>query len=181
MKRYICFILFACLLGYSAVGQTLTVNAPNVVSMDETFRVVFTANGNISDFQWEPTGDFEIVWGPQTGRMSNTTIVNGKRESSHTETYTYLLQPVREGRFTIPGATATVSKNKCNSGSFTIEVVKAQESQNASSGAATGAADSRSNNAAATGTVAKDDLFLKLTVSKTSVVKGEPISATLKL
>ena len=173
MRRSIVAI-FCMLICGSLAAQTLTLDAPGVVSMNETFRIVFTANGNMTDFQWPGTSDFDVVWGPQKGSMSSTNIVNGKRESSHTETYTYLLQPKAEGKFTIPEATAKVDKKECKTQPFTIEVVKAQQSSSSSS-------SQGSQSAAQTGTVSNNDIFLRLSLSKTNVVKGEPITATLKL
>ena len=91
MKRI--FSLLALLAAFTCAAQnSLVVEAPSVVSIDETFRVVFTANGRMSDFDWPGTTDFDVVWGPQQGSMSSTSIVNGKRTSSHQETVTYLLQ-----------------------------------------------------------------------------------------
>ena len=146
--------------------------------MNETFRIVFTADGNMSDFEWPGTSDFDVVWGPQKGSMSSTSIVNGKRESSHTETYTYLLQPKAEGKFTLPAATAKVDKKECSTSPFTIEVVKAQQQQSSSSSSSS---QQGSSDAVQSGTVSNDDIFLRLSLSKTNVVKGEPITATLKL
>ena len=166
----------------SLAAQNLTIDAPTVVSMNETFRIVFTANGNMSDFQWPGTSDFDVVWGPQKGSMSSTNIINGKRESSHTETYTYLLQPKAEGKFTLPGATATVDKKECSTSSFSIEVVKAQQQQQSSSSSSSSSTQQGgSSDAIQSGTVSNDDIFLRLSLSKTNVVKGEPITATLKL
>ncbi|MBQ7222190.1 MAG: BatD family protein [Bacteroidales bacterium] len=159
------------------MAQTLTVSAPSVVSMDETFRVEFTASGSVTDFNWEPGSDFAVVWGPQRSSSSSISIINGKRESTHTETYTYLLQPTKVGKFTLPGASGNVNKTACNSGTFVIEVVPAQESQQGA-GAGGGAAASSQQNLS---TVANEDLFLRLSLSKTNVVKGEPITASLIL
>jgi len=184
MKRFI--ISFAIILSaLNCLAQnTLTVEAPNIVTPDETFRIVFTANGKMSNFEWGGTSDFDIVWGPQKGSMSSTNIVNGKRTSSHQETVTYLLQPKQAGKFTIQGATATVGGDNCSSRSFTIEVVAdgAQQSAAQQQSQQSGGSKQQSNQSMqATGTVAGSDLFLKLTLSKTNAVKGEPISATLKI
>ena len=180
MRRRIVALLCLMFCG-SLAAQNLTLDAPSVVSMNETFRIVFTANGNMSDFDWPGTGDFDVVWGPQKGSMSSTNIINGKRESSHTETYTYLLQPKAEGKFTIPAATARVDKKDCSTSPFTIEVVKAQQQQQSSSSSSSAQQGGSSGGAIQSGTVSNDDIFLRLSLSKTNVVKGEPITATLKL
>ena len=190
MKRLLAILtIFSAL---TSAAQTLKLEGPRVVSMDETFRVVFTADGRMSDFDWPGTDDFDVVWGPQKGTMSSTNIVNGKRTSSHQETVTYLLQPRRTGTFTIAGATAKVDKTDVSSSSLQIEVVAGQQSgaqqgsqQDAQQGSGqTGTAtqpDNRRDDPATTGTVSGEDIFLRLSLSKGSVVKGEPITATLKL
>ena len=183
MKRIFASFVFFFISVVCAIAQTLTVDAPRVVSMDETFRVVFTADGKMSDFDWPGTEDFSVVWGPQRGSMSSTNIVNGKRTSSHQETVTYLLQPVREGKFTISGASAKVDKKECSSKGFTIEVVASQADAAASApqGGGSSSQDAAAGDIQSTGTVSNGDIFLKLSLSKTSVVKGEPITATLKI
>lgn len=183
MKRIFASFVFFFISVVCAIAQTLTVDAPRVVSMDETFRVVFTADGKMSDFDWPGTEDFSVVWGPQRGSMSSTNIVNGKRTSSHQETVTYLLQPVREGKFTISGASAKVDKKECSSKGFTIEVVASQADAAASApqGGGSSSPDASGGTVQSTGTVSNGDIFLKLSLSKTSVVKGEPITATLKI
>ena len=113
MKRILTLLLMLSAL--TGAAQTLKLEGPRVVSLDETFRIVFTADARMSDFAWPGTDDFEVVWGPQRGSMSSTNIVNGKRTSSHQETVTYLLQPKQTGTFTIAAATATVDKQSVSS------------------------------------------------------------------
>ena len=61
MKRYISLLLlFVCGL---LQAQTLTVDVPNVVATGEPFRVVFTADGKISDFEWAPSGGLTLCGG----------------------------------------------------------------------------------------------------------------------
>ena len=185
-------LLFSALSG---AAQTLKLEGPRVVSADETFRIVFTADARMSDFNWPGTDDFDVVWGPQKGSMSSINIINGKRTSTRQETVTYLLQPRRTGTFTIAAASAKVDKQDVSSGTLQIEVVASQQqaqqpSGNASQNSQQGNQQSsqpaqpsqpRQDDPAVTGTVSSQDIFLKLTLNKSHVVKGEPVTATLKL
>lgn len=185
-------LLFSALSG---AAQTLKLEGPRVVSADETFRIVFTADARMSDFNWPGTDDFDVVWGPQKGSMSSINIINGKRTSTRQETVTYLLQPRRTGTFTIAAASAKVDKQEVSSGTLQIEVVASQQqaqqpSGNASQNSQQGNQQSsqparpsqpRQDDPAVTGTVSSQDIFLKLTLNKSHVVKGEPVTATLKL
>lgn len=186
MKRIFTLLLLMSTL--TGAAQTLKLEGPHVVSIDETFRVVFTADGKMSDFNWPGTDDFDVVWGPQRGSMSSTNIVNGKRTSSHQETVTYLLQPRNTGIFTLEAATADVDKKSVSSSTLQIEVVAGQQQAQPQSGSGTQQGRQGQSNqmpgddgAAASGTVASQDIFLRLTLNKTNVVKGEPITATLKI
>ncbi|MBR5056868.1 MAG: BatD family protein, partial [Bacteroidales bacterium] len=125
MKR-ICTLLLLLGAFTSFAQNSLTVDAPPVVTTDEQFRVVFTADGKMSEFEWPGSPDFTIVWGPQSGSMSSTSIVNGKRTSTHQETRTYILQAKAAGKFTLPSATAEIEKNSYTSKPFTIEVVNGE-------------------------------------------------------
>lgn len=125
MKRILTLLMLFSAL--AAGAQTLKLEGPRVVSLDETFRIVFTADARMSDFDWPGTDDFDVVWGPQKGSMSSTNIVNGKRTSTHQETVTYLLQPKQTGTFTIAAATAQVDGKSVSSSTIGIEVVAAQQ------------------------------------------------------
>lgn len=185
-------LLFSALSG---AAQTLKLEGPRVVSADETFRIVFTADARMSDFNWPGTDDFDVVWGPQKGSMSSINIINGKRTSTRQETVTYLLQPRRTGTFTIAAASAKVDKQEVSSGTLQIEVVASQQQAQQSSGNASQNSQQgnqqssqpaqpsqpRQDDPAVTGTVSSQDIFLKLTLNKSNVVKGEPVTATLKL
>ena len=191
IKRILTLLLLCGSL--TAAAQTLKVEGPGVVSQDETFRIVFTADDKLSDFEWPGTDDFEVVWGPQKGSMSSTSIVNGKRTSVHQETVTYVLQPKQTGTFTIAAATATVGKQTVSSSPLKIEVVASgQNSQGNAAGNSGGSQGNQGqqqgnqgnvqqNDPAVTGTVSNQDIFLRLSLGKTRVVKGEPITATLKI
>lgn len=161
----------------AAFAQTeIAVEAPDVVAADEQFNVTFIIEGenSPSDFAWASSDDFQVQWGPQQGKSTSIQIVNGKRSKTVQSTYTYVLRPVKAGRFTIPVATAKVKGKQISSRPRTIEV--------ASAGAAsaqrpqTGQQTQRQSAG-----VTDSDIFMTLTLDRTKVVVGEPIVATLKL
>lgn len=187
MKRYLLVIL-TVVQAFTAFAQTtLRVDVPNVVAADEQFNATFIIEGddNPTEFSWNPGSDFKLVWGPQTGRSTSTSIVNGQRTRSSQYTYTYVLMPVRAGTYTLPAATAKFKGGKeLTSKAVSIEVVSGRTSSSSSSagGAAAGSSSSSSaGRASQSGTVADEDLYMNLTLSRTNVVIGEPIEATLKL
>ena len=171
------------MVGYTAFAQnTFTVDAPRVVGQDEIFRVVFTANGEIENFTNPQVTGAEILAGPSPSRMQSTQIINGQRTERLEISYTFIMRPTGEGVAKIGAATATVGGKNYTTKELSIEVVKGeaqQSGQQQQQGVAGG--NAQSSQRSSTGEVSSKDVFLKLSFSKTKVVKGEPIIATLKL
>ena len=164
----------------AAHAQTsIQVQAHKVVSIDEQFNVTFVIEGaKPTDFNWEPGADFELVWGPQQGRSTSVQIINGKRTESSQTTYSYILRPLKVGKFTLAKASAKVKGDEIYSSPHTIEVV--------SSGSSSGQSSQPSQNQSSRpqsqqGNISDSDLFLRLSLNRSDVVVGEPITATIKL
>ena len=177
MKRLFITVIAGLAALIASAQDVIRVEAPNVVAADEQFNITFIIEGenSPSGFTWDSGSDFQVLWGPQSGRSVSTQIINGKRTTSSQTTYTYVLRPTGTGKFNIPTATAKVKGKEIRSESKTIEV------------AAAGAASSRpqtqqgsASRSQQTG-VADEDIFMTLELSRTNVVVGEPITATLKL
>ena len=176
MKRLLT-ILTGLLIAASAFCQSsVKVSVQNIVAADEQFNVTFTIQGEArpSAFEWEPGDNFQLVWGPQKGSSTSISIVNGKKTQTSETTYTYVLLPRSSGTFTLPAATATVKGEKISSRSVTIQVVGGGSS---ASGSSSEGRDSEGRTAGGK----NDDLFMRMSVSKTKAIVGETITATLKL
>ncbi|HTS45551.1 MAG TPA: BatD family protein [Puia sp.] len=131
--------------------------------------------------------DFNIVQGPiQSSGMS---VINGT--ATQYKALSFVLQPLRTGKFTIPGATATVDGKAMHSNSVTIHV---------SANGSTNNNSAQSNPRFAwpgepeeidreyflkpgenISEKIRKNLFVKVDVSKTNCYVGEPIVATYKL
>ena len=187
MKRLPLIIALLAAASTAFAQSSIKVQVPNVVAVDEQFNISFIIEGENapSDFSWSQGDDFQLVWGPQKGTSTSITIVNGKRTRSSQHTYTYILIPRKAGTFTLPVATATVKGEQIQSGRTTVEVVSGGSvSGNASSGGQSSGGSSQSgggSSSSSSGEIARDDLFLRLSLSRTNVVVGEPVTATLKL
>jgi len=180
MKRIL--TILALMLPFAAFANDIKVSAPNLVSAGEQFKVTFSVEGEgkPTDFQWNCSNDFQLVWGPQKGFSSSTSIINGKVTSSSTSTYTYILMPKNAGSFTLPAATAKLKGNTINSSSFTIEVVSGgSTSQGSQSGQSQQGGTTQPRQQA--GQASANDIYMKLLLSSTNVVVGQPINATVKL
>lgn len=162
--------VIALMCAYAAAAQnSFTVDAPAVVSTDEIFQVVFTAtyeSGKISDFTPPSFEGFEVLAGPVQSTSTNYQNINGQSSTTHTRSYTYTVRVVQEGKVTVPSASIKIGKDTYTTDPKTVEAVKGQVPDGGSSSA---------------GQRAGDDLRLRVSVSKTRVVVGEPVIVTLKL
>ena len=173
MRRLFIAISLFFYAAISFAQNSIKVEAHNVVAMDEQFNVTFIIEGenSPSDFTWNPGSDFQLLWGPQHGQSTSIQIINGKRSKSVQSTYTYVLRPVKAGKFSLQQASAKVKGKEIHSDPFTVEVVSASSSQSSRPSSQNSQHSELQN----------DDLMLTLTLSRTDVVVGEPIIATIKL
>lgn len=178
MKRFLLSLIL--LLGITVVYADVSfkATAPSAVAAGQQFRVEYSVNDNASDIRVDiQNKGFEVLYGPATGTMSSTSIVNGKMTSSLTTTFTYTLMAEKEGTYTIPSATVKVGGKPYTSNSVTIKVLPADQSAG-SNGSASHNSEATSNGSSK---VNKEDFQLNLELSKTNAYEGEAIVATLKL
>lgn len=185
MKRLFSIAAFLLIAIFQMSAQNvIRVEAPDVVAVNEQFNVTFIIEGekSPSDFHWSEGDDFQLVWGPQKGSSSSIQIINGKRSSSHQTTFTYILIPKATGTFQLPVATALLSGDRISSTQASIQVVSDGASSSQSSGK-NGGKSSGGGQTSSTGSgeISSNDLFMRLSLSRTEVVIGEPITATLKI
>ncbi len=171
--------LLAIFSVHAAEEVSFTLNAPMIASVGEAFRVEFELNAKPdSDSFVPPTFDnFDVVAGPSVSQGSSIQIVNGEMTNSISYAITYVLLPQKAGTFAIAPATIAVKKKNYTTQRTMIEVRDGaqggapQSIQNKNE-----SAESRANR-----TIGKEDLMLRLELSKQSVYKGEPVRAILKL
>lgn len=185
MKKLFCIVAFLLTAIFQMSAQNvIRVEAPDVVAVNEQFNVTFIIEGekSPSDFQWSSGDDFQLVWGPQKGSSSSIQIINGKRSSSHQTTFTYILIPKATGTFQLPAATALLSGDRISSTQASIQVVSDGASSSQSSGQNGGKSSGGGQTSSiGSGEISSNDLFMRLSLSRTEVVIGEPITATLKI
>ena len=140
----------------------------NPVSTNEQFSITFTLNTQGSNFQAPTFRDFNVLSGPN--QSTSMQFINGNMSQS--VSYTYYLTANNEGTFRIEPATINVNGGKVKSNTLTINVVKGQKAQS-------GSQQQKSNDADAG--ISSNSVFLRVSVNKSSVYRGEALLATYKL
>lgn len=190
-------LIVSLVLGASGIWaqNSFKVEAPNVVGEGERFLVKFVANGEVSNFNPPSFSGADVIAGPTTSTSWSSTIINGKRSSSYTKTYTYVLEASDQETVSVSSASAEIEGTVYTTKSLSIEVVKGSSSQSSAtqgqnqqqaSGQPSAASSQPQNRSQDYDddpgiTYGKADLFLRLSLNKTKVFKGEPITAVLKI
>ncbi len=193
MKRFIIRIslavaaLLITLSSFAQSATTFTTNAPMTVAVGETFRIEFALNA-------QPDGDnsfvapefngFDVIAGPAVSRGSSVQIINGSMTKSVNYTYTFVVVANAAGANTIGSASVEVDGKRYTTKALPIEVVEESASQSQSqsqSQGQQGATQSSSSSSQQGDRIAEDDILLRTVVSRTSLFKGEPLRATIKL
>lgn len=212
-KRYIQRIFITCLLIVAGIAQGFAQSASfsavagaSKMGIQDQIQVQYVIKDvpNLKTLGPKPeiTKDFAIVGGPYQSSGTNMTYINGQMTRSESITITYVLQPKRKGKLTIPSAIATDNNGDTyESNNIPIEVVDgslAQQRQRAydpfnddpfeairqqrqrQMQAMQQQRQQQAEPEAADVNIDKD-LFIKVEVDKSKVHVGEQITASYKL
>lgn len=194
MKRYLDLLskngLWALLLVMSCMPVwadevSFQASAPQQVIVGKPFQLQYSVNERSKDLRVPQMDAFELLAGPYTSQSMSTQYINGKRTSSFTQTYTYTLVASKEGTFSLPPATIVVNRQTYTSNGLKIQVLPEDQVQpDASASSSAGTTPSqRPQTASATGSgsISKDNLFVRTVVSKTKVKEQECLTLSYKL
>ena len=172
-------VMSLCALADDKVSFTAT--APEAVAVGDQFRLSYTVTTqNVRDFRVPSFKGFDVLMGPSPSRQSSVQIINGKTTSTRSITYTYILMATAEGSYTLPAASIVADGEQMLSNAVEIKVLPADKA------AASGTGSSQSNgrtgtSRASASSVADSDLFIRATVSKSSVYEQEAFLITYKI
>jgi hypothetical protein len=128
MWRY-CFVFILSLAASQSWAQNVVFSATpgaNRIGVRDRVQVQYTVKDaeNLQTISPPSTSDFDIVGGPYQQQSSQTSISGNRVVTSQSISLTYVLQPRREGTFTIPPAVARdAAGHAYQSNSVTIQVV----------------------------------------------------------
>ncbi len=174
MKKYLIFgILFSILFVKLEAQEVQFVGSANsVVETGEQFRLTYTLNTEGSNFIGPAIQNFSMLAGPSQSSSSSVQYINGRVMQSSTISFTFILQAIQPGTYTLSGASVVVNGKKIQSNPVTIKVVKGNSSS----------PQGNSNNTPEAGAnLDGNDLFLKAVPSKSNPLQGEQITVTYKL
>jgi hypothetical protein len=161
--------------GLPAQDIEFTAATKNNVQVGEQFRAVYTVNREVDRFEGPEFEGFNLLSGPNQSTNQSYQFVNGKVSQSYEVTYTYYLQAVKEGSFTIQPARITADGKTIQSNSLTINVSQSATSQSPPP------QGSQRNAQPARGSTDKTDIFIRASIDKASPFLGEQVIITYKI
>lgn len=175
MKRFITFTIIVVLsiLTIHAQDVSFKASAKTVVKEGQNFYLKYKLNKKVNHFQLPDLGKFRILRGPSKQRSTSIQIINGKKTSSYSFTYTYIVKAPGKGTYTLNPATAKIEGKTYKSNKLTINVV---ENKNYDPGQNNQAKKQQKRKSSGSG-----GAFARLNVNKTEVYEGEPIYASLTI
>lgn len=169
----IALMLFSAFASGAAEPVRFTASAPSTVIVDKPFQLVYTVNATGKDLKVPEFTNFEVLAGPFESRSSSYQVINGKASSSLSISYTFTLQGLKTGTYSVPPASIMVDGQKHSSNGLSIKVLPDDGSDAAGSSAA--------QSGASTAKITNDKIFIRTNVSKSSVYEQEPVVVTYKL
>ena len=172
-------MLLVGITAFASEKITFDVKAPMIISVGEAFRVEFVLNAkpDKGTFSAPDFSGFDILAGPATSQGSSVQFINGNMTKSVSYTITYVLLPQNKGNFPVGSASIEVDGKRYTTKPTQVEVKEGGSQQSAQQSGGRG----ESMESQAQGQISKEDLLLRLTLSRSTVFKGEPIRAALKL
>jgi hypothetical protein len=143
------------------------------VGTGEQFEINFSLDGNGNGFNPPDFGNFQILSGPNVSTSMES--INGNTTVSNS--YGYILMPVKEGDYTIGPATVMVNGHKLSTNPIKIKVIKGRAVPQGNQ------AQNGPDNSIPAGNTAdlSKSLFIRAVVDKNNVYQGQQLILTFKL
>ncbi len=172
-------IAFASLHVWADV--TFKVLPPRNVIEGNKFNVTFrleNAQGN--GLKVSEINGCSFLYGPSTSTQQSYQIVNGRTSSQKTVDYSFVYKAGAAGEYTIPSASIQVDGKTYKTEPLTFKVIPADSNAQGSGGQGGVRVDDASTHTSDK-PVGKDDVFVRIIPSRTTVYEEEPIECVIKL
>lgn len=167
IRRFLTFVAFiAVSIAASADDLKVNVSAPSQVAVGNNFQVAYVVNGDADGVAMPEVDGLNVLMGPSVSRSSSYSLINGKMESSKQTTFTYVVKITKAGTISVPAAKVTVGGKSIEARGFSITAVETNSNQS-------GAQSSVQANG--------EDLFLRQTLTRSSLYEGEATQLVTKV
>lgn len=173
-----CFLLFTL---HALAEVKFSVLPPRNVIEGNKFNVTFrleNAEGN--GLKVSEINGCSFLYGPSTSTSQSYQYINGRTSSQKTVDYSFVYKAGAAGEYTIPSATIQVDGKTYKTEPLTFKVIPADNSQSGDNGQGGVRVDDASTHTSDK-SVGKEDVFVRIIPSRTTVYEEEPIECVIKL
>lgn len=169
-------LLAVCSLAARA-DASFSLVPPRTVVEGNKFTITFRlSNANASAPRAPELGNCKFLYGPSTSTMSSTQIINGQMSTSSSIDYTFTYLAEKAGEVTIPPVTIVASGRELTSRQHTLTILPPDQR-----GGSSQAGGSRPAAAVQDREFSSDDMFVRISLNKSSVYEQEPVVADVKV
>ncbi len=180
-------ILMVCIMAVtSAIAQTsFKVISPGNVIAGRNFSLTFRlSNGEANAPKPPELKGCDLLYGPSVSTMSSSQYINGRMSSSMSVDFTYMYKAVTPGKVNVPEVTINSGGKSYTSSATSFEILPPdrqvqQGQQQGQQSRPQVAADDPSTQRP--GSVSPNDLFVRVSFSKTHAYEQEAVMATIKV
>lgn len=172
MKKFIILVFFIPFIAYSQ-NFKLSVDK-TILEIGDRLTVTYSIDADGSNFRAPKFNDFKILMGPS--QSQNIQIINGK--ISRSLSFSFVLEAVKEGKFTIPAATITSDNKELNSNTVQVQVMPPSQAKLEKMKKEKEQEESTQKQAI---NLINENLKIEVNVDKTTAYIGEPVVATYRI
>ncbi len=176
-------LLLAVFTSVSALCQTsFKVVPPGNVIAGRNFSLTFRlSNGQTNAPKPPELNGCDLLYGPSVSTMSSSQYINGQMSSSTSVDYTYMYRATTPGKVTVPEVTVNSGGKNYTSKSVTFEILPPDKQVQQSGQQQSPQVSAVDPSTHRPGSVSPNDLFVRVSFSKTHALEQEAVMATIKV
>lgn len=172
MRKLAILLFLIPIISYS---QTFRASVDKtILEIGDRLTVTYSIDGDGTNFRAPKFSDFKLLMGPS--QSQNIQIINGK--ISRSLSFSFVLEAIKEGKFTIPAATITIDGKEMNSNTVQVQVLPPSQ---AKLERMRKEKEQEENTQKQAIEIINENIKIEVQVDKTSAYIGEPIVATYRI
>lgn len=178
--RFILFFITLLSVGIASAQADFRLIPPQTVIAGRNFSVTFRlSNAQASAPSAPELKGCDLLYGPSVSTMSSSQIINGRVSSSSSVDYTFMYRAKTPGEVTIPEVSVNVDGKRMTSRPATFKILEPDKNTGNQGGGGHVSADDITTHKP--GKVSPNDLFIRISFSKSKAYEQEPVLATIKV
>lgn len=189
MKRLlVSLIIFTSTTLSLLSSPSFTIDAPKQVSVNSKFSITYIlkdGEASTSSLKVPQINGCSLIFGPSVASSQSYQIINGKASSSSQHEYTYYYRADKAGEYTIGAASIVVDGKKMTTQPASLTIVASKHSQDNQSNGVNSSNQPVDIDDISTQNAGKkvdaNDVFIRISTSRSSAYEQEAIECTIKL